>query len=77
MNEFEKNTRKVILEKLKQKLERNLTKEEFNTFSLKRSGIAYEMIINFISNKELSKKEIESYVQKVVEENKKTTHNKV
>jgi len=75
IDELDKNFIKEIIEKLKERLERNLTKEEFDVFSLQRSGIAYEMIIGFISDRELSKTEIESYVQKVVEENKKTTHN--
>jgi hypothetical protein len=77
IDELDKNFIKAIIGKLKERLERNLTKEEFNVFSLQRSGIAYEMIIDFISDRELSKTEIESYVQKVVEENKKTTHNTV
>ena len=75
IDELDKNFIKEIIEKLKERLERNLTKEEFDVFTLQRSGIAYEMIIGFISDRELSKTEIESYVQKVVEENKKTTHN--
>jgi hypothetical protein len=68
---LDENFIKAIIEKLKERLERNLTKEEFNVFTLQRSGIAYEMIMDYISDKELSKTEIESYVQKVVEENKK------
>jgi len=77
IDELDENFIKAIIEKLKERLERNLTKEEFNVFTLQRSGIAYEMIMDYISDKELSKTEIESYVQKVVKENEKTTHNNV
>ncbi len=62
---------KEIIEKLKKRLERNLTVEELNTFNLQRSLMAYEMILDYISDKELSKKEIENYVQEVVSENYK------
>lgn len=77
MDEIDKNFIKAIIEKLKERLERNLSTEEFNTFSMLRSGIAYEMILDFISDQDKSKKEIQSYVQNVVNENKKTTHNNV
>tara|TARA_R110002096_G_C14331799_1_gene701356 strand:+ start:461 stop:694 length:234 start_codon:yes stop_codon:yes gene_type:complete len=77
MDDIDKNFIKAIIEKLKERLERNLSKEEFNTFSMLRSGIAYEMILDFISDQDKSKKEIQSYVQNVVNENKKTTHNNV
>ena len=77
IDELDENFIKAIIEKLKERLERNLTKEEFNVFTLQRSGIAYEMIMDYISDKELSKTEIESYVQKVVKEKEKTTHNNV
>jgi len=77
IDELDENFIKAIIEKLKERLERNLTKEEFNVFTLQRSGIAYEMIMDYISDKELSKTEIESYVQKVVKEKEKTTHNTI
>jgi len=73
---FDKNFRSVILDTLKEKLGRNLTPEEIETFSMPRSGIAYEMILDFISDQEKSKIDIEKYVYNVVLENKKTTHNK-
>ena len=77
MDEFDKNYIKAIIGKLKERLERNLSKAELNTFSILRSGIAYEMILDFISDQDKSKKEIQNYVQNVVGENKKTTHNTV
>tara|TARA_R100000935_G_C2830213_1_gene164611 strand:- start:916 stop:1512 length:597 start_codon:yes stop_codon:yes gene_type:complete len=76
-DELDENFIKAIIEKLKDRLERNLTSEEYNVFTKQRSEIAYEMILDYLSDKELSKLEIESYVQKVIEENKKTTHNTV
>ena len=75
IDELDENFIKEIIAKLKERLERNLTTEELNAFALHRSGIGYEMILDYLSNKELSKAEIESYVQKLVEEDKKTTHN--
>ena len=71
MDEFDKNYIKAIIGKLKERLERNLSKAELNTFSILRSGIAYEMILDFISDQDKSKKEIQNYVQNVVGENKK------
>ncbi len=74
-NEFDKNFKTVILDTLTVKLERNLTTEEIVTFSVPRSGIAYEMILDFISDHDKSKIDIERYVCNVVFENKETTHN--
>ncbi len=59
---------KEIIERLKKRLDRNLTVEELNTFKIQRSLMAYEMILDYISDKKLSKKEIENYVQEVVSE---------
>jgi hypothetical protein len=77
IDKYDENFIKAIIEKLEERLERNLTIEEFNTFSILRSGIAYEMILDYISDQDKSKKEIKNYVQSVVDENKKTTHNNV
>jgi len=71
IDDLDKSYRKEIIEKFKERLERNLTKEELYVFNLQRSGIAYEMIMDYISDKKLSKTEIEIYIQKVVEENQK------
>lgn len=75
MEEFDRNFIKLIIQELEERLGRNLTSKEFNVFSLLRSGIAYEMILDFISNQDKSKKEIEIYVQNVVAKTKKLHKN--
>jgi len=70
MEDIDRNFINTIIEKLKERLGRNLTKEEFNVFTLQRSLLAYEMILDFISDNKESAKEIELYVRKVIEENK-------
>lgn len=69
MDELDENFIKAIIEKLKERLERNLTRKEFIAFSQLRSGIAYEIILDYISDQNKSKKEIQNYVQNVVYEN--------
>lgn len=71
MSDFDDSFIIAITNKLKLRLNRNLTKAEMDAFTIRRSGIAYEMIIDFISDESKSKGEIEKYVESVVEENKK------
>jgi hypothetical protein len=70
MHNFDASFIKVITEKLKQRLKRDLTKTEIDAFTVIRSGVAYEMIIYFISDENKTKAEIEKYVESVVGENK-------
>ena len=69
MNNFDKTFTKAIVSKLTERLERELTELERKIFTLKRSGIAYEMIMDFISDIEKTKTEIEKYVKSVIKEN--------
>ncbi len=70
MSDFDKSLTKAIAEKLKTWLNRDLTRLELDTFTMRRSGIAYEMILDYISNERKEKAEIEEYVSSVVKENK-------
>lgn len=71
MDDFDKKFTESIVSKLTNKLGRNLTKDETNAFRRARSGIAYEMMMDFISDEEKSIKEIEDYVESVTIENNK------
>ena len=71
MNDFDKSFTKAITEKLKNRLNRDLTKLELDAFTMRRSGIAYEMMMDYISDEQKNKAEIEQYVSSIVEENKK------
>ncbi len=68
MDDFNKTFTNSILKKIRQTLKRDLTDLEIKVFSLKRPGIAYEMIMDFISEDTISKYELENYVKKVVRE---------
>jgi len=70
MTDFDKSYTKAIIEKLKIRLSRDLTNLEMDAFTIRRSGIAYEMMMDYISDEEKNKAEIEKYVSSVVEENK-------
>lgn len=69
MEEFDQNFTKVIIHKLKTRLERELSNNEYKVFTQPRSGIAYEMILDFISDEDKSRNDIEKYVNSVVKEN--------
>lgn len=70
MSDFDKSFVKAITEKLKNRLNRELTELELDAFTVKRSGIAYEMMMDYILDERKDKAEIEEYVSSVVEENK-------
>ena len=70
MNNFDISFSKSIKEKLKNRLNRDLTKLELDAFTVRRSGIAYEMMIDYVSDEQKNKAEIEQYVLLIVEENK-------
>jgi hypothetical protein len=69
MSGFDKNFIKQIITMLEEKLGRKLTIKEKEVFSMKRSGIAYEMILDYISNDSLPKDKLEAYVTSVLKEN--------
>ena len=69
MSGFDSNFIKQIITILEEKLGRELTTKEKDVFSIKRSGIAYEMILDYISNDSLSKDKLEDYVTSVLQEN--------
>jgi hypothetical protein len=71
MNDFDKNFTTAIVKKLKTRLERNLSAEEEQAFKIRRSGLAYEMILDFVSDDGKTKAELEKYVANVVDEIKK------
>lgn len=72
MTDFGKSFTNAITEKLRNRLlSRDLTDLEMNAFTTRRSGIAYEMVMDYISDEEKNKAEIEKYVSSVLEENKK------
>jgi hypothetical protein len=75
MDDFDRNFTESIVSKLTLRLGRNLTQNESEAFRRARSGIAYEMMMDYISDEDKSKKEIENYVESVTNENKNTTHN--
>ena len=68
MDSFDKKFIEAIINKLKSKLERELTSEEIHAFMLQRSGLAYEMIFDYVSDDQKSKDDIEEYVKNVVAE---------
>jgi len=70
MDDFDVKFTETIVNILVKKLERDLTSDEKAYFTMPRSGIAYEMIMDFISDEQLGKNSLESYVKKVVAETK-------
>lgn len=59
---------KTIISKLETKLQRKLTGKELQVFTMPRSGLAYEMILDVISSEQKSKEDVEEYVKAVVKE---------
>lgn len=76
MDDFDKSFTKEIVLRLTKRLGRRLTSQENEAICQTRSGIAYEMMMDYISDSRKTNKEIEEYVESVTRENKKTTHNK-
>lgn len=64
---FDKNFTDAIVKELKKRLERALNPVEEKAFKVRRSGIAYEMMLDFVSDSTKSKAELEKYVANVVE----------
>lgn len=72
MDDFDRSFTESIVSKLTLRIGRSLTQDESDAFRRVRSGIAYEMMMDYISDQDKSKKEIEDYVESVTTENKKT-----
>jgi hypothetical protein len=72
MDSFDKNFAKAIVSKIRTRLDRDLTELENKAFALQRSGIAYEMIMDFLSDEQKTKYEIEKYVESIIKEIKTT-----
>lgn len=70
MDDFDRSFTESLVSKLTLRLGRSLTQEESDAFRRARSGIAYEMMMDYISDEEKSKKEIEDYVESVTIEKK-------
>lgn len=68
MDSFDKSFTDAIKKKLANRLNRKLTDIETSAFSLVRSGIAYEMIMDYISDNNESIEVLEKYVASVVKE---------
>ena len=68
MGDFDSNFTAAIVDELEKILSKKLTKAELNAFTLKRSGLAYEMIMDIISDDSLTQLELEKYIERVVAE---------
>lgn len=69
--DFDSNFTNSIVNELEKRISRKLTNKELEVFTIRRSWIAYEMMLDFICDDRKSKDEIEKYVQSVIDENKK------
>lgn len=68
MKSFDNTFTDKIVQDLEAKLDRPLTKKELGVFKKERSGIAYEMILDYINDEDKNKEEIEQYVKNVIKE---------
>lgn len=75
MNDFDRSFTESIVSKLTLRLGRSLSQDESSAFRRVRSGVAYELMMDYISDEEKSKKQIEDYVESVTIENKNITNN--
>lgn len=68
ISEFDKGHTKEIVKRLEKNLNRKLADHERKAFTKVRTGIAYEMIIDYISDPDLSSADLEQYVINVTAE---------
>jgi len=59
---------KRIISKLTERLNRNLKQQELEAFKLTRTPSAYQLILDYVSDKEKSVVELEQYVADIVTE---------
>ena len=75
MDNLENNFVTKILSTLKVRLGRELNKDEIEAFSISRSYMAYEMILDDLNDHSKSQSEISNYVENVIKEYKTTANN--
>ena len=75
MDNLENNFVTKILSTLKVRLGRELNKDEIEAFSISRSYMAYEMILDGLNDDSKSQSEISNYVENVIKEYKTTANN--
>ena len=75
MDNLENNFVTKILSTLKVRLGRELNKDEIEAFSISRSYMAYEMILDDLNDDSKSQSEISNYVENVIKEYKTTANN--
>jgi hypothetical protein len=63
-------SKSTIIAKLQERLNRNLKQNEVQAFSLDRSKGAYQLILDYVSDKEKSVVELEQYCAFMVTESK-------
>lgn len=68
LDELDKNFIAAILKALEEKLRRTLTATERQVFSMPRSLMVYEMILDYITDNIKPHEVIEKYVENVVKE---------
>ena len=68
LDELDKNFTAAILKAMEEKLGRALSATERQVFSMPRSLMAYEMILDYITDNDKTKEEIEKYVEGVTKE---------
>lgn len=76
MDNLQYNFIAKIQEILKKRLGRELNKEEVEAFSLSRSYIAFEMMLDFLNDGSKSQSEISKYVDSVINEYKTAANTK-
>ena len=75
MDNLENNFVTKILSTLKVRLGRELNKDEIEAFSISRSYMTYEMILDDLNDDSKSQSEISNYVENVIKEYKTTANN--
>jgi len=68
LGELDKNFTAAILKALEEELGRTLSATERQVFSIPRSLVAYEMILDYITDNDKTQEAIEKYVENVVKE---------
>ncbi|MCG8577022.1 MAG: hypothetical protein MI810_19230 [Flavobacteriales bacterium] len=66
MSKLDDSFIKSLLTELKKRLNRELTPSEIKAFSKKRSAMAYEMMLDFITDETKTTQNLEDYVASVV-----------
>lgn len=67
---FTQMSKTTIITKLQERLNRNLKPNELEAFSIERSSSAYQLMLDYISDKEKSIVDLEIFVDFIVTESK-------